>query len=212
MGEPLANLEPTVAAVRWLHADFGLSARGITMSTVGVVPGIRRLTELALPITLAVSLHAPNDALRDDLVPVNRQWPLASVLAAAGQYHATTGRRLTFEYVLIDGVNAARDHAEQLAALLGGRAARDGGYANAHVNLIPMNATPGVPWRAPPVAAQQAFARTLRDAGLAATVRHNRGGSIDAACGQLYADYQVASGAILPSAVGAADRVAALAR
>ena len=97
MGEPLANLPTTVAAVRWLHREFGLSARAITVSTVGLVPGIRRLAELSLPLTLAVSLHAPDDALRDDLVPVNRQHPLAELLAACREWLERTGRRLTFE-------------------------------------------------------------------------------------------------------------------
>ena len=203
MGEPLANLEPTVAAIRWLHDPdgFNLSARSITVSTVGLVPGIRRLMELDLPITLAVSLHAANDTLRNDLVPVNRQHPLAELLAACREYRDRTGRRLTFEYVLIDGVNASLAHAGELAHLLRG--------TEAHVNLIPMNPTPAVPWRAPSGNAQHAFLDALRQAGLAATFRRNRGTDIDAACGQLYADYALASGKILPSAVGAAARVAA---
>ena len=203
MGEPLANLDATVAAIRWLHdsAGFNLSARSITVSTVGLVPGIRRLADLDLPITLAVSLHAPNDDLRDDLVPVNRQHPLHELLDAARDYRDRTGRRLTFEYVLIEGVNADVAHAEQLAGLVGG--------LDAHVNLIPMNATPAVPWRAPSGNAQHAFLDTLRRRGIAATIRRNRGGDIDAACGQLYAEYAVASGKILPAAVGAAERVAA---
>lgn len=201
MGEPLANSEATVAAVRWLHDPdgFDLSARSMTVSTVGIVPGIRRLAALALPITLAVSLHAPNDELRDDLVPVNRQWPLAVLLQACRDYQQTTGRRLTFEYVLIAGVNDATDHAEQLAELVAG--------FGAHVNLIPMNPTPAVPWRAPSVDGQRRFAAVLQRAGVPATVRHNRGATMDAACGQLYADYAMASGVTLPSAVGAAERV-----
>lgn len=201
MGEPLANLETTIDAVRWLHdpRGFNLSARSITVSTVGLTPGIRRLTALGLPITLAVSLHAPNDDLRDDLVPVNRQHPLGELLAACREYRDTTGRRLTFEYVLIDGINDDLDHARQLAALV-----RD---LRAHVNLIPMNPTPAVPWTAPPVARQRAFAATVTSGGVPATIRHNRGGDIDAACGQLYADYALASGRTLPQAVGAAERV-----
>jgi len=201
MGEPLANLDVTIAAVRWLHDPdgFDLSARSITVSTVGLVPGIRRLGELGLPITLAVSLHAPDDELRDDLVPVNRQHPLAELLAAARQYSDRSGRRLTFEYVLIDGINAGVDQARRLASRLRG--------FGAHVNLIPMNATPAVPWRAPPVPVQLAFLAALTDAGVTATIRHNRGGAIDAACGQLYADYAMASGRTLPAAVGAAERL-----
>ena len=203
MGEPLANLDTTVAAVQWLHdpAGFNLSARSITVSTVGLVPGIRRLRELALPITLAVSLHAPNDELRNDLVPVNRQHPLAELLAACADYRAATGRRLTFEYVLIDGINAAPEHASELAGLVK--------HLDAHVNLIPMNPTPAVPWRAPSGNAQHAFVRVLNEAGVAATIRQNRGTEIDAACGQLYADYAMASGKMLPAARGAADRLLA---
>jgi 23S rRNA (adenine2503-C2)-methyltransferase len=204
MGEPLANLDVTIEAVRWLtggagwDSGFDLSARSITVSTVGLVPGIRRLAELALPITLAVSLHAPNDELRDDLVPVNRQFPIAELLQACREYREATGRRLTFEYILIDGVNDRREHAEELAELV-----RSEG---AHVNLIPMNPTPAVPWRAPSVAAQRAFARTLERAGVPATIRANRGGDIDAACGQLYADFAVRSGKMLPAAEPAWER------
>ena len=205
MGEPLANLDATVGAIRWLHGTFGLSARGITVSTVGLVPGIRRLRELDLPLTLAVSLHAPDDALRDDLVPVNRQHPLDELLDACRDYLRATGRRLTFEYVLIDGVNAAAEQAQRLADLLLGTF-RAG---EVHCNLIPMNPTPAVPWRAPAPDAQRAFAAVLGRAGISATVRRNRGTAIDAACGQLYADYALGSGRRLPAAVGAAERVTA---
>jgi 23S rRNA (adenine2503-C2)-methyltransferase len=203
MGEPLANLDATIGAVRWLHDrdGFGLSARAITVSTVGLVPGIRRLAKLDLPITLAVSLHAPDDALRDDLVPVNRQHPLAQLLAACGDWLTATGRRLTFEYILIDGINAALEQAYRLAALVSS--------FRAHINLIPMNPTPAVPWCAPPVAAQRAFAAVLKSAGVPATIRHNRGTEIDAACGQLYADHALASGRTLPFAVRAAQRLTA---
>ncbi|MGH8906162.1 MAG: 23S rRNA (adenine(2503)-C(2))-methyltransferase RlmN [Egibacteraceae bacterium] len=201
MGEPLANLEPTIAAVRWLHDVFGLSARAITVSTIGLVPGIRRLMQLGLPITLAISLHAPDDALRNDLVPPNRQYPLDELMAVCREWLAATHRRLTFEYVLIDGVNAALAQAEALARLVA--------PLYAHVNLIPMNPTPAVGWRAPPVQAQRAFAKVLEDHGVPATIRHNRGTEIDAACGQLYASHALGSGRTLPSAVGAAGRVAA---
>jgi 23S rRNA (adenine2503-C2)-methyltransferase len=210
MGEPLANLEPTIAAVRWLTGrtedgeGFGLSARSVTVSTVGLIAGIRRLQALGLPITLAVSLHAPNDALRDDLVPVNRQHPLADLLAACRDYVEATRRRLTFEYVLIGGINAGLGHARELADLI--RAGFPDGPVP-HVNLIPMNATPAVPWRAPPMEAQHAFAAVLQGAGIAATLRHNRGTEIEAACGQLYADYALASGRTLPAALGAAQRL-----
>lgn len=194
MGEPLANLDVTMAAIRWLidPGGFGLSARGVTVSTIGLVPGIRHLQELRAPITLAVSLHAPTDELRDQLVPINRQHPLDDLLAACDAYVASTGRRMTFEYVLIDGVNAEVAHARQLVTLLAPR--------RTHVNLIPMNPTPAVPWTAPSVAAQRRFAAALETGGLTATIRHNRGTDIDAACGQLYANYQVASGRRLPAA------------
>ena len=203
MGEPLANLDVTIAAVQWLHHRFGLSARAITVSTVGLVPGIRRLQALDLPVRLAVSLHAPDDGLRDDLVPVNRQHPLAELLRATRDYLESTRRRVTLEYVLIDGVNASVEQAEMLRDLLRRHLPRGG----AHVNLIPMNPTPAVPWHAPPLAAQRAFAQVLDEAGIAATIRANRGNDIDAACGQLYASYQLASGRTLPQAVGAAARI-----
>ncbi len=205
MGEPLANLDVTLQAVQWLHdpEGFNLSARSITVSTVGLVPGIRRLQALDLPVTLAVSLHAPDDDLRDDLVPVNRTHPLEELLDACVDYLQATGRRLTFEYVLIDGVNASVPQAHTLRDLL----RRHLPPGAAHVNLIPMNPTPAVPWRAPSVDDQRAFRDVLVDGGVAATIRHNRGGDIDAACGQLYANYTVASGRSLPLAVGAAERV-----
>lgn len=203
MGEPLANIEVTVDAVRWLHGSFGLSARSITVSTVGLIPGIRRLQALDLPITLAVSLHAPDDGLRDDLVPVNRRHPLGELLATVADYLGSTRRRVTFEYVMIDGINTSLDQARRLAALL----RRHLEPKDVHVNLIPMNPTPAVPWRAPPPTQQQAFAGALDDAGIPATVRRNRGNDIDAACGQLYANYRMASGRTLPAAVGAAGRV-----
>ncbi|MBW3603268.1 MAG: radical SAM protein, partial [Actinobacteria bacterium] len=168
MGEPLANPGPTLAAVRWLvdPHGLGLSARAVTVSTVGLLPGIRRLAALGLPVRLAVSLHAPDDDLRDDLVPINRQYPLSGLLAECAAYRRVSGRRVTFEYVLIDGVNDSPGHARHLGALLtrgpggdGGPVAR--GLRGSHVNLIPMNPTPGVSWRAPAPGRCRAFARTL---------------------------------------------------
>ena len=194
MGEPLANLDTTVATLQWLvgHDTFDLSARNVTVSTIGLVPAIRRLMRLELPITLAVSLHAPNDALRNQLVPINRQHPLTDLLAACDEYVAATRRRITFEYVMIDGVNTAPEHAREVADLLASR--------RAHVNLIPMNPTPGIAWVAPAVTVQRRFAQILEASGMTATIRHNRGTDIDAACGQLYANYQMASGRRLPGA------------
>jgi len=179
MGEPLANYDATWAAVERFHDDFGISARHITVSTVGVVPGMRRLARERLPVTLAVSLHAPDDALRSELVPLNRRYPLAEVLAAAREYLAASGRRLSFEYAMIGGVNDAPAQADALARLLRGFSPA------AHVNLIPLNPTPGYGMPASPPRRVAAFAERLRQGGVGATVRRNRGTDIDAACGQL---------------------------
>ena len=177
MGEPLANYDRVWGAVERLHADVGLSARHLTLSTVGVVPGIRRLAGEALPVNLAVSLHAANDALRDSLVPLNRRYPLAVLESACADYVAAKGRRLSFEWALIDGVNDRSSDARELAAL----ARRLG----AHVNLIPLNPTPGYLTQGTPAASVRAFRDRLVALGVNATVRRNRGTSIDAACGQL---------------------------
>jgi 23S rRNA (adenine2503-C2)-methyltransferase len=183
MGEPLANYDATWAAVVRLHDDLGISARHITVSTVGVVPGMRRLASERLPVTLAVSLHAPDDALRDELVPLNRRYPLAEVLDAARGYLAASGRRLSFEYAMIGGVNDAPAQADALARRLRGFSPA------AHVNLIPLNPTPGFGVPASPTRRVHAFAERLRAGGVGATVRHNRGTDIDAACGQLRTRY-----------------------
>ena len=179
MGEPLANCGPVWAAVERLHADLGFSARHITISTVGVVPGIQRLAAERLRVNLAVSLHAANDELRDRLVPLNRRYPLEDLMQACREYLASKGRRLSFEWALIDGVNDRPSDATQLTSL-----ARPLG---AHVNLIPLNPTPGYPARGTPPAGVRAFRDQLRAAGVNATVRRNRGTAIDAACGQLAA-------------------------
>ncbi len=177
MGEPLANFDATWAAVERLHDHFGISARHLTVSTVGVVPGIRRLAEQTLPVTLAVSLHAPDDDLRDQLVPLNRRYPLDEVLAAAGEYLDHSGRRVSFEYAMIDGVNDSPAQATALARRLAG--------LGAHVNLIPLNPTAGFGVPASPPERIARFAERLRAGGVNATVRRNRGTTIDAACGQL---------------------------
>jgi 23S rRNA (adenine2503-C2)-methyltransferase len=179
MGEPLANYDATWAAVERLHDDLGISARHITVSTVGVVPGMRRLAQERLPVTLAVSLHAPDDELRDQLVPLNRRYPLDEVLSAARDYLAHSGRRLSFEYAMIGGVNDSPAQADALARRLRGFSPA------AHVNLIPLNPTPGFGVPASPLRRVHAFAERLRAGGVAATVRKNRGTEIDAACGQL---------------------------
>ena len=181
MGEPLANYDAVWAAVERLHTDVGLSARHLTISTVGIIPGIERIGREDLPVNLAVSLHAANDGLRDELVPINRRYPLSDLMAACRTYLDRKRRRLSFEWALIDGVNdRPRDVAElsTLARPLG-----------AHVNLIPLNPTPGYATRGTDRAGVAAFATALRDAGVNATVRRNRGTEIDAACGQLSATH-----------------------
>jgi 23S rRNA (adenine2503-C2)-methyltransferase len=179
MGEPLANYDRTWAAVERLHADMGLSARHLTLSTVGIVPGIRRLATEALPVNLAVSLHAANDELRERLVPINARYPLAVLGEACANYLEAKGRRLSFEWALIDGVNDRPVDVRELAAF-----ARP---LRAHVNLIPLNPTPGFPVRGSAPAQVRAFRDGLRAHGVNTTVRQNRGTDIDAACGQLRA-------------------------
>ena len=179
MGEPLANYDATWAAVERLHGDLGLSARHLTLSTVGIVPGIRRLAEEALPVNLAVSLHAANDELRDELVPINRRYPLDVLHDACADYLAAKNRRLSFEWALIDGVNDRPSDAAELAHYA--RSLR------AHVNLIPLNPTEGYRTRGTAPEKVATFARRLQDLGANATVRRNRGTEISAACGQLRA-------------------------
>jgi len=179
MGEPLANFDATWAAVRRIHDDLGLGARHLTISTVGIVPGIRRLAAADLPVNLAVSLHAADDALRDELVPINRRYPLAVLAEACAEHVERTGRRLSFEWALIDGVNDRPQDAARLAAY-----ARD---LRAHVNLIPLNPTPGYPTRGTPPEGVERFRQELAGRGANVTVRDTRGTSIDAACGQLAA-------------------------
>jgi 23S rRNA (adenine2503-C2)-methyltransferase len=183
MGEPLANTDAVLDACTRLHDDAGISARHLTVSTVGVVPGMERLTEFDLPVTLAVSLHAPDDALREQLVPLDRRYPLAAVLDAARAYAARKGRRVTFEYACIRGVNDLPAQADALAGRL------TGFRGGAHVNLIPLNGTAGYPGEPSDAGRVAAFAERLRTHGIEATVRRNRGTAIDAACGQLRARY-----------------------
>lgn len=185
MGEPLANEERVWAAVERLHGDLGLSARSITISTVGIVPGIAKLASRPLPVNLAVSLHAANDGLRDELVPINRRYPLGAVLDACSSYLRAKHRRLSFEWALIDGVNDRDADAAELAALCRRLPLRP------HVNLIPLNPTPGWPTRGSPPARVRAFRDRLVGLGVNATVRRNRGTDIAAACGQLAASQPV---------------------
>ncbi|MBM3673254.1 MAG: 23S rRNA (adenine(2503)-C(2))-methyltransferase RlmN [Actinobacteria bacterium] len=187
MGEPLANYDETWASVERLHTDLGISARHLTISTVGVVPGMRRLAKEALPVTLAVSLHAPDDDLRSQLVPLNARYPITEVLDAATEVAGAHGRRVSFEYACIAGVNDAPEQIDALARLL--RAWP--GVGGAHVNLIPLNPTAEFPGRATPRAHLRALADRLRAAGVAATIRRTRGVDIDAACGQLRARHPI---------------------
>lgn len=198
MGEPLANYDATWAAVERLHGDLGRSARSITISTVGIVPGIRRLADAALPVNLAVSLHAADDRLRDELVPINKRYPLSVLMDACAGYLMAKGRRLSFEWALIDGVNdrdvdadllIERSHSLPLAA---------------HVNLIPLNPTPGYAVRGTPMRRVRAFRDRLRAGGVNATVRATRGTDIDAACGQLRATHAASEAvAVAPVALRA---------
>ncbi len=183
MGEPLANYKAVIGAVRRLTdaapEGLGMSARGITVSTVGLVPRIHDLADEGIPVRLAVSLHAPDDELRDELVPVNTRWNVAEVLAAAWSYGDRTGRRVSIEYALIRDINDQAWRADLLGRLLKGRLV--------HVNLIPLNPTPGSKWTASRTRDERAFVRGLERHGVTVTVRDTRGREIDGACGQLAA-------------------------
>ncbi|MGD9722048.1 MAG: 23S rRNA (adenine(2503)-C(2))-methyltransferase RlmN [Pirellulales bacterium] len=179
MGEPLANLDALLPALAAASAPSGLgiSPRRITISTVGLPAAIHRLAEARCRYNLAVSLHAPDDELRSQLVKVSKNIPLAEILAAADHYFAASGRRLTFEYVLLADVNDQVPHARSLAALLGNRTAL--------VNVIPYNPVAGLPYHTPSAAAVGRFVKTLESAGINVFVRERKGDKIDAACGQL---------------------------
>ena len=179
MGEPLANLDALLPALAEASREDGLaiSARRITISTVGLPKPMRRLADTNPRYRLAVSLHAPNDALRRQIVPVSDKLPLKDVLAEADHYFDVSGRRLTFEYVLLAGINDSPQHATELANLLAGRTAL--------VNVIPYNPVAGLPYQTPSAAAQQKFRSILEDRGVAVRFRHRKGDAIDAACGQL---------------------------
>ena len=186
MGEPLANYRRTVDAVRRIcdpvPLGFGISQRSVTVSTVGLVPAIRRLAGEGLSVTLAVSLHAPDDELRDELVPVNTRWKVAEVLDAARYYADRTGRRVSIEYALIRDVNDQPWRADLLGSVL-----RRALGPLVHVNAIPLNPTPGSKWDASPKQAEREFVRRVIAAGVSCTVRDTRGREIAAACGQLAA-------------------------
>ena len=181
MGEPMANLDAVWASTERIHGDLGLSARHITISTVGIIPGIRSLAQRTLPVNLAVSLHAANDALRDELVPINRRYPISDLMDACEDYLDEKGRRISFEWAMIDGTNDRDSDARELAALCRRLS------PHAHVNLIPLNPTPGYPTVGTSLRRVQQFRDLLESLGANATVRRNRGTDIDAACGQLAA-------------------------
>ncbi|MBV7364010.1 23S rRNA (adenine(2503)-C(2))-methyltransferase RlmN [Actinomycetaceae bacterium TAE3-ERU4] len=184
MGEPLVNYRAVVEALHRMIEPppygFGLSARNITVSTVGMAPLILKLAEVGLPVTLAVSLHAPDDELRDDLIPANARWKVGELLDAARHYFEVTGRRVSIEYALIKDMN---DHTWRAQLLADELNARGSGWA--HVNPIPLNPTPGSIWTASTKEQQEAFVNQLRSAGIRTTIRDTRGSDIDGACGQL---------------------------
>ena len=181
MGEPLNNADRVFEAVRLLNdpARLGIGARHITVSTSGVVPGMDRMVDELPQVNLAISLHAATDELRDELVPINRKWPVGEVVSAGRRFAARTGRRVSLEYVMIDGVNDTDEQAAGLARLAAGW--------RSHVNLIPLNPTPGSRWSGTPAAGIARFSAILRDGGVTVTVRDTRGREIEAACGQLHA-------------------------
>jgi 23S rRNA (adenine2503-C2)-methyltransferase len=186
MGEALANYKASIGAIRRLtdpNPDgLGISARGVTMSTVGLVPGMDKLTAEGIPVTLALSLHAPDDELRDELVPINTRWSVDEALDAAYRYFEATGRRISIEYALIRDINDQGWRADLLGEKL---AARGSGWV--HVNPIPLNPTPGSKWTASRPGVEQNFVERLRSHGIPTTVRDTRGQDIDGACGQLAA-------------------------
>jgi 23S rRNA (adenine2503-C2)-methyltransferase len=187
MGEPLANYKAVLGAIRQLITPtpdgLGLSARGITVSTVGLVPRIQQLAAEGIPLTLALSLHAPDDELRDELVPINTRWNVEEVINAAWEYAKSTKRRVSIEYILIRDINDQAFRAERLAKVL----RRRGNWGWVHVNLIPMNPTPGSVWTASRRSDEDEFVRQLQSRGVPVTVRDTRGREIDGACGQLAA-------------------------
>ncbi|WP_323096967.1 23S rRNA (adenine(2503)-C(2))-methyltransferase RlmN [Intrasporangium sp. YIM S08009] len=186
MGEALANYKAAIGAIRRLTDPapdgLGMSARGITMSTVGLVPGIDKLAAEGVPVTLALSLHAPDDELRDELVPINTRWKVDEALDAAYRYYEVTGRRVSIEYALIRDINDQGWRADLLGEKL---AARGKGWV--HVNPIPLNPTPGSKWTASRPGVEQNFVERLRAHGVPTTIRDTRGQDIDGACGQLAA-------------------------
>ena len=186
MGEALANYRQAIDAIKRLVSPapegLGMSARGVTMSTVGLVPAIDKLAAEGIPVTLALSLHAPDDELRNELVPINTRWSVDEALDAAHRYFEATGRRVSIEYALIKDINDQGWRADLLAKKLNAR-----GKGWVHVNPIPLNPTPGSKWTASRKGVEQNFVERLRAGGIPTTVRDTRGSDIDGACGQLAA-------------------------
>jgi 23S rRNA (adenine2503-C2)-methyltransferase len=211
MGEPLANFENLMRALGNLNAPWGFNfgARRITVSTSGVVPKILELAELPVQFRLAISLHGATNDVRDQIMPVNKKHPLEELIPAARTYNEKHNRMLTFEYILIDGLNDTFEQAEALIKLCNGELYVEGsqgaapfnkplplregvggwgeavGKLKVHINCIPYNKVEGLAWRRPSILRQQAFAKKLKDAGISVTIRHEKGNRIDAACGQL---------------------------
>ncbi len=185
MGEPMANYDNVWSAAEHLNRDLGIGARHLTISTVGIIPGIRRLATESLPVNLAVSLHAANDTLRNTMVPINKRYPLNDLMEACSDYLLASNRRLTFEWALIDGVNDRQSDAGELAVRCRNLP------LPAHVNLIPLNPTPGYGVPGTPIKKVHEFRDRLEVLGVNATVRNNRGTDIAAACGQLAGSVKV---------------------
>jgi 23S rRNA (adenine2503-C2)-methyltransferase len=187
MGEPMANYKAVIGAVRRLTDKtpdgLGMSARGITVSTVGLVPRMRQLAEEGIPVTLALSLHAPDDELRNELVPINNRWSVHEAVEAAWSYARTTKRRVSIEYAMMCDINDQAWRADLLADVL----TSYGDWGWVHVNLIPLNPTPGSRWTASRPEVEREFVRRLEARGVPTTVRDTRGSEIDGACGQLAA-------------------------
>jgi 23S rRNA (adenine2503-C2)-methyltransferase len=191
MGEPLANYKAVIGAVRRLTdpspAGLGMSARGVTVSTVGLVPRINQLADEGIPVTLALSLHAPDDELRNELVPINTRFSVAETVEAAWDYARVTKRRVSIEYAMMRGINDQAWRADLLADVLNARGTMPSGGGWVHVNLIPLNPTPGSKWTASDPKDEREFVRRLEAKGIPTTVRDTRGREIDGACGQLAA-------------------------
>jgi 23S rRNA (adenine2503-C2)-methyltransferase len=198
MGEPLMNRPAVMPALTLLNHSYEMGARRITVSTVGVVPGILELAERPEQFRLAISLHAPSEELRQKLIPLEKKYPLPELMSALDRFEEAGGRRITFEYVMIDGINDALEHAQELAKLVG--------RFQSHVNLIPFNPIPGTDWKPTPAERLRAFAATLEERGVPATIRTPRGRDIAAACGQLRAEHETTPPKPYLSLVGIGDR------